>query len=151
MFPKMSDTSVYIPRVSCICPPTSWWDYPRPADRFVPSSYQITSSVLRPSAGEALCAPFKSVISISPSPLGLLHLSPAALQNQVLWGPIFPVLDPWAGEPNVGLRTLTPVGKPLQYNYSPVGHPVAGYGIWLYQESTSSSHLIVISSFCLYL
>ena len=34
---------------------------------------------------------------------------------------------PWAGEPDVGLRPLTPVGEPLQYNYSPIcGSPHLG-------------------------
>lgn len=28
----------------------------------------------------------------------------------------FLLLDPWVGEPDVGLRFLTPVGEPLQYN-----------------------------------
>lgn len=50
----------------------------------------------------------------------LLQLSPSGLQSQILWGLIFLVPDPWAGEPDVGLRTLTPVGEPLQCNYSPV-------------------------------
>ena len=48
-------------------------------------------------------------------------------QTNVLGGLISPMLDPWAGEPNVGLRTLTPVGEPLQYNYSAVwGSPIWG-------------------------
>ena len=47
----------------------------------------------------------------------------------MLWGRVFQVLEPQAGEPNVGLGTLTPVGESLQYNYSPVcGSPTAG--VW---------------------
>ena len=49
----------------------------------------------------------------------------------MLWGLLFPVLDPWAEEHDVRIRTLTPVGEPLQYNYFPVcGSPTpGGYGI----------------------
>ena len=39
---------------------------------------------------ELLCVPFKRGVSISPSPLGLLKLSPAGLQSQTFWGLIFP-------------------------------------------------------------
>ena len=36
---------------------------------------------------------------------------------------------PGCGEPDMGLRTLTPVGEPLQYNYSSVcGLP--SWGLW---------------------
>ena len=35
-------------------------------------------------------------------------------------GPIFLVLEPCVQEPEVGLRTLTPAGEPLQDNHSPV-------------------------------
>ena len=48
----------------------------------------------------------------------------------MLWGLIFSVQDPQAGKPDMGLRTLTPVGKPLPYNYSPVcGLPTPGVGV----------------------
>ena len=66
------------------------------------------------------CAPFKSEVSISSSPLkvspppALLKVSPAGLQSQMLWGLIFPVQDPWAGKCNTGLRPLTPLEEPLQ-------------------------------------
>ena len=52
---------------------------------------------------------------------------------------------PWTGEPEVGLRTLTPVGKPLQYNYSPVCElPTGGYGTSLYHKSDPLIRLIVV-------
>ena len=66
----------------------------------------------------------------------------------VLWGPvtkphwppkpdflknlIYPVMDPWAGELDGGLRTLCPVGKTLQYIVVIVqfeGFPPGTYGI----------------------
>ena len=67
-----------------------------------------------------LCGPLRVKSVIPPSPVGLLQLSPISLQSQTLWGLILQVSDPWAGEPDVGLRNLTPVRLPLQYNYSPV-------------------------------
>ena len=79
-------------------------DSPRPAGRCSPGSYQITAFALGPSAHEILCVLLKSEVCISPSFLGLVFLMP----------------DPWAGEPDVGLRTVSPVGEPLLYNYSPV-------------------------------
>ena len=38
---------------------------------------------------------------------------PTGLQSQMLWGLLLPMPGPQAGEPNVELRTLTPVGEPL--------------------------------------
>ena len=110
--------------------PTSPGDSPRPAGRSGPGSYQSIAFALHPGEWEILCTPFKSEVSISPSPVGLLRLSPAGLQSQMLWGLIFLVLDPQVGEPDVGLRTLTPVREPcniiiLQF----VVHPPREYGI----------------------
>ena len=69
---------------------------------------------------EVLRAPFKSGVSVSPSPVGLLKLRPMGLQSEVLWGLIFLVQNPQAGETDGGLRALTPVGEPLQSSYFPV-------------------------------
>ena len=95
-------------------PPASLGDFSRSASRPNPGSYQITASALGPGAGEVLCALLESGVTISLSPLGLLKVSPTGLQSQMLWGLIFPVLDSWAGEPNMGLRPLTPLGETLQ-------------------------------------
>ena len=44
------------------------------------------------------------------------------------WGLVLPLPEPQAGEPEVGLRTLTPVGEPLRYISFPVcGSPT---GMW---------------------
>ena len=71
----------------------------------------------------------KSGVSVSFSPVELLQsgpVGPVGLQSQILWLLLL-MLDPQAGEPIIGLRTLTPVGEPLQYNYSPVcGFPTLG-------------------------
>ena len=76
-----------------------------PAGGSGPGSYEITALALGPGACEILCVPFKSEVSISPSPVGLLQLSPAGLQFQMLWGLVFLVPDLWAGEPDIWLKT----------------------------------------------
>ena len=140
-----SNTSVHTVEVApqhgccqCLCPEgepqpplASLGDSPRPAGRSDPCSYQIVAFALGPGACEILCAPCKSEVSIFLSPLELPKLSPTGLPSHMLWEFVFPEKDPWAGDPNVGLRTLMPVGEPLQYNnYSPVcGSPPGGYGI----------------------
>ena len=86
-------------------------DSPRSARRSV---------ALGPSACGILCALSTSEASIAPSLVGLLQLSLSGLQCQMLCGLGFLLLDPWVGESDVGLRFLTPVGEPPQYNDSPV-------------------------------
>ena len=61
----------------------------------------------------ALCVPSKSGVSVSPRPVELLQSSPAGLQSQMLWALLLPLPGPEAGETNVGLRILTPVGDLL--------------------------------------
>lgn len=75
------------------------------------------------SAQKTLCASFKSEVSVSPSPMELLHSSPTSLQSQMLSGLFFLMPDPKTGEPNLGLRSLTPVSKPLRYNFPVCGSP----------------------------
>ena len=73
----------------------------------------------------------QSVYSVFPSPVEPLYTSTNGLQRQMLWGVLSSMPDPQSGEPGTGLRTLTSVGEPLQYNYFPVcGSPKCG--IWLY-------------------
>ena len=45
-------------------------------------------------ACEALCAPSKSGVSVSLSPVELLHSGPNGLQRQMLWWFFFLMLDP---------------------------------------------------------
>ena len=47
------------------------------------ASYEIAAFTLGPSAREILSAPFMSEVSLAPSPVGLLKLSPAVLQRQM--------------------------------------------------------------------
>ena len=79
-----------------------------------PGSFHITASALGARACEILCAPFKSGVSVSHSPLAFPKLIPTGLQSQMFCGLIFQVQDPWTWEPDAGLRSLTPWREPLQ-------------------------------------
>ena len=59
--------------------------------------------------------------------------------------------DPQVGEPDMGLRTLTPMGGLLQYNYSPVcGSPT--WRVWdLIILQVCPSYLSHCSSLCVWL
>ena len=81
------------PNVCCQClcssgalqlSPASPGGSPRSEDGSDTGSFQITASALGPRECEILCAPFKSGVSISHSPLGLQKVSPAGLQSQIL-------------------------------------------------------------------
>ena len=52
-------------------------------------------------------------VSLSYSPLALSYSSPTGLKASHL-GARLPSAEPWAEEPNSGLRTLTPVREALQ-------------------------------------
>jgi len=118
IFPNVSSTHDYVPRVSYSYPFASPWDSASPAGRSGPGSYQITPFAVSLGVCEFLCVPFKNEGCISPSSVGLLQLSPTGLQSQMLWR-----LWYWTGpgELDVGLRTPTPMEESLWYNYSPVG------------------------------
>ena len=89
------------------------------------------------------------VKSISHSLSGLLKLSPACLQSHVLWYLVFLLQDPQARGPDVGPRTLTPVGELLQYSYSPVCG-LLSWGVWdLIISRVCLSYRLVASSLSL--
>ena len=82
----------------CLCPqgevqlpPTTPGNLPRSVGGSDPGSFQITASALGATVYTILCVPFKSGVSISHSPQGLLKESPTSLQSQILWVFIFPV------------------------------------------------------------
>ena len=51
--------------------------------------------------------------STSPSLMELLSTSPVGSQCQILWRLLLPMPDSQEWEPDIGLRTLTPMGEPL--------------------------------------
>ena len=79
-----------------------------------PGSFHVSASA--PGAGvcEILYVSFKSGVSNSHSPLAFPKLSPTGLQRQMFCGLIFPEQDPWAWEPDAGLRSLALWREALQ-------------------------------------
>ena len=108
----MAATSVFVPTVSCSCLLPLWETLQDQQVGHDPGFYQVITSALGPRACEILYALF--VKSFPPRPLKLLKVSPAGLQSQMLWGLLFLLQDPKAGETNVGLKPLTPLGESLQ-------------------------------------
>ena len=94
--------------------------------------------------------PVKSEVSVSLSPVRLWQLSSAGPQSQMLWGLIFLVLDPWAREPDVGLRTLSPEGETSMvelFSSVYVVHLMWGWDL-IPLHIHSSSCLIVVPFLC---
>ena len=75
--------------------------------------FKVLPAMLELEMCEILCEPFKNRDSVSYSSPALLYTSRAGVQNQIFWGLIFPVLDPQAGDPDVGLGPLASWGEPL--------------------------------------
>ena len=80
MFPNMAYTSVYVPSVRNSHPPASPGDSPRTTGRSGPGSCHLIAFALATSVYEILCAPFKSEVSISPTPVGFPKLAPLAFK-----------------------------------------------------------------------
>ena len=102
---------------------------------------------LGPGALETLCVPCKHRVAVSLGPVEFLRLNPTGLQSQILWGLLLQLPDPQATKPYVGLRTFTPLGELLWYNY----FPVCGLPTWhawdlLLSRLCPSYHLAVASS-----
>ena len=95
----MSDTSVYVPRLSrSRAPPPPLQETLQ--DQQVGLAQAPIKLLLLPLVLVCviLCVPFKSEVSVSPSPVELLQLSPIGFQSHMLWRLLFPGLDPCVGE-----------------------------------------------------
>lgn len=99
------------PKKEPLLPSASPGDPPRPEDRSVQGSYEVTAFAFGSSVWETLCVPSKSRISVASSPVELLLSRLAGLQSQMLWELLFPVLDLDTREHGVRLRALTLVGS----------------------------------------
>ena len=75
---------------------------------------------LGPDAHTILCAPSKSGVSVSPSPVEVLQSIPTKVQSLILYEFLLPLPDSQVGKPDVGLRTFTPVRGLLWYKCLPV-------------------------------
>ena len=76
--------------------------------------------LLGPDAHTTLCVPYKSGVSVSPSPVKVLQSNSTSLQSLFLKEFLLPLPDPQVWKPDVGLRTFTAVGGLLWYKCSPV-------------------------------
>ena len=74
----------------------------------VPGAQWSHCFALVPSAHETLCAPSKSGVSVPLVLWNSCSQAPLAFKSQML---LFPMSDPQAGEPDMGLRTLNRVGE----------------------------------------
>ena len=83
---------------------------PRTADRSDLDSSGVSALPGRLSAYEMLCVPFKNRVSVSPSPVELLHTNLTGLQCQMLQGLLLPMPNLRVCGPDVG---LTPIGESL--------------------------------------
>ena len=86
---------------------------PRTAVRFDPDSLGDIALPWDPVHFNVCVCLLRMGVSISPSPVELLCTSPTGLQCQILQGLFLPMPDLQAWGPDMGLRTLTPVGKSL--------------------------------------
>ena len=110
--PKTFSSNVLSPTVSHSHSLFFTGDRQRTAGRSDPDSCGVSALPWDP-VHTKTCAPFKSGVSISPSPMVLLCISPDDPESQMLQGLLLPILDPQVWKPDVGLRTLTPMGEPL--------------------------------------
>ena len=109
VIPKTFASSVLPPQKTTITP-----CFPRRSSKncsqVCPSFLWSLCFPLGLSAHGNLCVPFKSGVSISLSPVELLHTSTTGLQCQMLWRFLLLIPDSQSWLPDVGLRTLPPVG-----------------------------------------
>ena len=108
-------------------PPSSPGDPPRPAGMSVPGSVKLLLLLLVPLSVRFLYT-FNSEICF-PQSCGAPEIKPHwSSKPNALGAPLPSTRSPGWGA-NMKLRTLTPVGKPLHYNHSPVcGSPTPG--VW---------------------
>lgn len=108
----MAATSIYVPSQSsnCLLPLLK-----RSAIVSDPDFFQITVFVLGLRTCEILHVPFKSEVSLSCAPMGLLYASSVGLQNQMLWGLLVSLMqDSWVGEPYMRPVPIILRGEPLK-------------------------------------
>lgn len=129
MFPATAATSDLIPTVRYNHPP-SFQETLQDQQVGLARLYEFTAFSLRAGCEETFCAPSKGKVSVSPGPVEFLHLCLTCLQRIMFWGPLLLMqdsLDSQAEKPDVGIKTLTPVGEHMQCNCSPVSQsPTCG-------------------------
>ena len=111
----------------CLCPhsepqlpPTSPGDPPRPAGRSGPSSYEKLLFPLVAVHTRLCVCPTRVEFLFPPVLWSSCDQAPLAFKAKCSGELLLLMPDIQAGELDMGLGTLIPVGKPLQYNYFPV-------------------------------
>ena len=101
-------------------PPISPGDPLRPAGRSVPGSYGVTTLPWVPTHVKSCVCPPR-LQSLSPPVLwSSCDQAQLAFKAKCSRGSSSPLPDPQTGEPDMGLRTLTPLRELLRYDYFPV-------------------------------
>ena len=102
-------------------------DAARIAGKSDPDSYWVSALPWEPMHKKPVCT-FQEWSLCFPQSCGAPAHKPSWPSVPNATGILLPMPDPQAWDPDVGLRTLTPMGEPLeQYSYFPVcGHPVCG-------------------------
>ena len=140
LVPPLSLSPQWTTAAPCLCRrPSSTGRYAGPSLLWGHCFFPLDLCIL-----EILCAPSKSGVSISPSPVEFLWSNPDELQNQIFWGFLLPLPDPQVGKPDVGFRTFTPLGELQWYNY----FLVCGLPAWCVWDLISS---LLCPSYCLVL
>ena len=126
----MAASSVYVPQGELQPTPISPGDSARSAGRSGPCYYQITAFALGCQHVRFCVCPLREK-TLFPQSCGSLERSPLVFGAKCSGFLSFQCRTSGAGEPDMGLKTLTTVEELLQYNYSPVcGSPLPqGYGL----------------------
>lgn len=138
-------STVSVPPVWATATPASPGGCPKPAGWSGPGSHQIAAFPLGPCVLKTLYVPFRSKVSISPSPTGLLTVCPVYSPKPDVQGTHLPSAGLQAEESDMGLRIVLCENFYSLIISQFVGHPPGGYGIWLYCESAPPAPLVVPS------
>ena len=145
---RKAHTKEYFPELLLPVSLSPWWATAAPCLCRRPSntSRQAWLSLLwghcsfpmGPDVHTTLCVPFKSGVSVSPSPVKVLQSSPSSLPSLILWEFFLLLPDPrlgsltWGSEPSLQWVDFCGISV-LQF----VSHPPNSYGIWFYCDCAS--------------
>ena len=125
---------------------TSLRGSPRSANVSDLVSFQITYSVQGLRAGENLCAPFKSIISVSYYPIAFLYINPTGFQSQTFWRLLSPCrTQDWGALGEAGIPWT--LGRTSAIVLPSMGHLPQGVG----HDYIASLSLLPISLWFLFL
>ena len=128
-------------------PHASSGDPPSPAGKSVPGSSEVTPFSPGSWCTQEFMCTLQECSFCFPKSCGVPAIKPHWPPKPNAVGAPLPDVRPQTREPDVGLRTLTLVGEPLQYNYFPVcGSPT--WWLWdlIVLWTCLSYHLAVASS-----